>query len=436
MKRMNYEVIANTNSKNKNPVSNNVQRPAAWLRKRKMLTVLPLLMIPFLTMAFWALGGGKGNAAVTKTQHGLNLNLPDANLKEDKAMDKLSFYDLAAKDSSKLAEQMHNDPFYQSKEDMFPAPPLNIIGEQAAAKYNQPMNASPYASLPKKPEDEIMKKLALLQEQLNQQQAVHKDTLQPVMQDADPSLANNMNRLEYMMQSMSVNDTGDPQMHQMDAMLTKILDIQHPERVSERIKETSLKNKEEVFPVQALPSTITISLLDTGRSSLNENGFFGLDDDDTNDGQNAIEAVVHENQTLVNGAVIKLRLLNDLYVAGNLIPKESFVFGLCSLNGERLEVEINSIRCDASIFRVKLDVYDMDGLPGIYIPGAITRDVAKQSADNSLQLMELSTMDPSLKAQATASGINTVKNLLSKKVKLVKVIVKAGYKVLLKQKEP
>jgi hypothetical protein len=41
-------------------------------------------------------------------------------------------------------------------------------------------------------------------------------------------------------------------------------------------------------------------------------------------------------------------------------------------------------------------------------------------------------MDPSLKAQAAAAGINTVKTMLSKKAKQVKVMVKAGYKVFLK----
>ena len=135
---------------------------------------------------------------------------------------------------------------------------------------------------------------------------------------------------------------------------------------------------------------------------------------------------------MVNGAVLKLRLLNDVYVNGSLIPKGNFVFGIASLNGERLEVEVSSIRCNQSIYPVKLKVYDIDGLPGIYIPGAITREIAKQSADNSLQLMELSTMDPSFKAQATAAGIGAAKNLLSKKVKLVKVFVKANYKILLK----
>ena len=144
--------------------------------------------------------------------------------------------------------------------------------------------------------------------------------------------------------------------------------------------------------------------------------------------------MVHEAQVLLNGSVVKMRLLDDMYVNGTLIPKGNFVFGIAQLNDERLEVSISSIRCNNSLFPVKLDIYDMDGLPGIYIPGAISRDVAKQSADNSLQLMELTSMDPSIKAQAATGGINAAKSLLSKKVKQVKVLVKAGYKILLMDK--
>jgi hypothetical protein len=48
--------------------------------------------------------------------------------------------------------------------------------------------------------------------------------------------------------------------------------------------------------------------------------------------------------------------------------------------------------------------------------------------------MELTSVDPSLKAQAAATGITAAKSLLSKKIKQVKVTVKAGYKVLLKDK--
>jgi len=76
----------------------------------------------------------------------------------------------------------------------------------------------------------------------------------------------------------------------------------------------------------------------------------------------------------------------------------------------------------------------MDGLPGIYIPGAISRDVAKQGVNDGLSMMDMTSIDPSLKAQATAAGIGTLKSLLSKKVKLTRVMVKAGYKLLLKNK--
>ena len=186
--------------------------------------------------------------------------------------------------------------------------------------------------------------------------------------------------------------------------------------------------------VSKITKTDNISLIDTYKNKAESNaGFYGIDDNESqSEEDNAIEAVVHANQTLVNGAVIKLRLTTDIYISGSLIPKGNFVYGIASLNNERLEIEVNSIRNGNSLFPVKLEVYDMDGLRGIHIPGAIARDVAKQSADNGLQLMELTSVDPSLKAQAGAAGINTVKNLMSRKVKQVKVLVKAGYKVLLK----
>ncbi|RYE56082.1 MAG: conjugative transposon protein TraM, partial [Sphingobacteriales bacterium] len=142
--------------------------------------------------------------------------------------------------------------------------------------------------------------------------------------------------------------------------------------------------------------------------------------------------VVHESQTLVNGAVIKLRLLADVYINGTLVPAGAFVFGTVQLNGERLEVGINSIRHNNLLLPVKLQVYDLDGLPGIYIPGAITREVAQSSVDNAAQMLEITSLDPSLKAQAANAGLGAVKSLLSKKTKLVKVVVKAGYRVLLK----
>jgi len=427
----------------------NVQRSQAFLRKRKMMMVLPLLVLPFLTMAFWALGGG--NAATNGKKQtqllGLNLQLPNANLKDDKLTDKMSFYDQADKDSIKLAEQMRNDPYYRHQDSMQNVylKELEQVTQTSSEKFNQSpvlqnkgLKISPYDQTKSPAEERVMKKLAELNSALNQpDENISSDgTINQYKSMKNLGSGSDVDKLENMMQNLNRSNGDDPAIKQLDGTLEKILDIQHPERVKDRIKEKSLKNKEVVFPIAKTSKEENISLLGTGnKNPTKESAFFGLSDESSfSDNDNAIEAVVHENQILVNGAVVKLRLLNDLYINGSLIPKGNFVFGIASLNGERLEVEINSIRYNQSLYPVKLQVYDIDGLPGIYIPGAITRDVAKQSADNSLQLMELSTMDPSFKAQAATAGIGAAKSLLSKKVKQVKVMVKAGYKVLLKDK--
>jgi conjugative transposon TraM protein len=230
-------------------------------------------------------------------------------------------------------------------------------------------------------------------------------------------------------------------MQQLNGTLDRLLDIQHPERVKDRTKEQSLKHRTQAFTVNTqsirqdgsffgnASSHDTITKVSTAR----QNGFYGLDEPVSNEAAaGAIAAVIHETQTLVAGSTVKLRLLNDIYVAGVLIPKGTFVYGTASLSDERLTIAISSIRSNTNLLPVSLAVYDMDGMPGVYMPGSISRDAAKNAADQGLQSTDIINLDPSLAAQATSAGIQATKGLLSRKVKLVKVTVKAGYKVLLK----
>ncbi len=431
-----------------------VQHSQSYLRKRKMLAVLPLLVLPFITLAFWALGGGKASATESKQSNikqGLNLQLPNATLKDDKGLNKLSYYEMAAADSAKLKELIRSDPYFKVKNitsnneirETEGDTVFSVLSKLNPEDQKTGLNNSPYNKNGNidHNEENVLRKLNQLNAVLDNTAngaALKNDTQEnysiPKQLSANKG---EVDRLENMMQAMQQNGNAeDPELKQINGMLEKIMDIQHPERIDDRIRQKSLKTKDEVFPITKMAKETNISLLDTpGKISNDKAGFFGLDDQLSSQNENnSIEAVVNENQVLVNGAIVKFRLLNDIYVNGSLIQKGSFVFGIASLNAERLEVEINSIRYNQSLYPVKLEVYDMDGLPGIYIPGAITRDVAKQSADNSLQLMELSTMDPSLKAQAAAAGISAAKSLLSKKIKQVKVMVKAGYKVLMKDK--
>jgi conjugative transposon TraM protein len=427
-----------------------------FLRQRKFFMVLPLLMLPFMTFMFWALGGGKMEnvKANAEVQKGFNMTLPDAYLKEDKSLNKMSYYDKADSDSAKAKKLMKSDPYYNNREDFDgdreEANSIDTSFFQYRYKIkNSGLKTSPYSSsLYNDPnEAKVYEKLDQLNKVLNnppisevkpgdQSSYNHRETASVKSEDVD--------RLEQMMQTMNESHVNDPEMQQLNSILEKILDIQHPDRLSEKTKQTSEERKGKVFPVTAKDPSDFVSLLDNDsfnkvhhdtdiRLSNQSNAFYSFEDLTVlNESPNAIEAVIHETQTLVNGSTVKLRLTNDVYINGVLIPKDNFLFGTASLNGERLNIKISSIRFHNSLFPVELSVYDMDGIDGIYIPGAISRDVAKQSIDRSTQGLGLTTLDPSLGAQAANAGIEAARNLLSKKVKLIKVTVKAGYRVLLK----
>lgn len=398
-------------------------------RKRKTLLVLPLLVIPLLTMAFWALGGGKEMAShMHNRSAGLNLQLPNAQLKEDKGENKLSYYEEAERDSVKSRAAMRNDPFFSSA--------LNDSLPKSPAGYDPyPFHSEEY----KDPnEQKVYQKLAELNRHLQSSERYNANRGQlntntsPYNTSVDKG---DIRHLEEMVKNAGSPTTKDPEVDQLNSMMDRILDIQHPERVKQKLEEVPYVQKPELLPVKRSQNNYSISLLDTAKDRVEAKTFYSVDTKQQEVEQNTVQAVIHESQTLISGSIVKIRLLDDVIVSNTIIDKEHFVFGTASLAGERLHIEINAIRKDNCIYPVKLAVYDLDGMEGIHIPGAITRDVAKESVDNSLQNIGMTAIDPSLKVQATTAGINAAKSLLAKKAKLARVTVKTGYKILLKEKK-
>lgn len=419
-----------------------MEREKKMIRQRRFLLVLPILVLPFLTVFFWALGGGKSEAAEKSKDEaiGFNLKLPDAAEKEDMIMDKMSYYDKAKQDSLKFQELIKNDPNYREAPFSDRQNDFDYYSnERNYNKLNTSLNGR-YGNNPN--EQQIYRKLAELNGVLNGTGSLlpeHNNLSgnKPTKVVASPVNTDDVDRLEKMMQMMNQPNGEDPEMQQLNGMLERILDIQHPDRVQDRLRKNKEVKKGQVYPVVNPQQIVTASVLESVKGNKNSGtgSFFSLEEIEADNSPNAIKAVVHENQTLVNGSTIKLRLVNDVQVNGIIIPKGIFLFGIASLNGERLGISIENIRFGNSIFPVELTVFDLDGLDGIYIPGAITRDVAKQSTDRSLQTVGLTSLDPSWEMQAAGAGIEAAKSLLSKKVKLVKVTVKAGYQVLLRDEK-
>ncbi len=410
-------------------------------RQRKFLLALPLLLLPFMTMMFWALGGGKTEKPQAAKAAGFNFSLPDPTLKNDMQRDKMSYYDQARKDSVKFLELIKNDPNFKSNYssdtgDVTFEYSQSLPGFSNKTGLNHSLyDTEDYSDANSK---KIYQKLAELDKELNKPLSTtgnENDELPEDQFTRNASVsAEDINRLEQMMQVMNQTDEGDSEIQQLNGMLEKILDVQHPERLKKKSDQFSDEAKNPALRVTSNETGDIVSLIDTGNVENNlMNGFYS---DEENPGaaknENSIPAVIHETQTIVTGSTIKLRLSDEITVNNTRIPRDNFVFGIASLNGERLHIKINSIRYQNSLFPVELTVYDLDGLEGIYIPGAITRKVAKQSADRSVQNIGASSIDPSWQAQATTAGVEAAKTLFSKKIRLVKVTVKAGYQVLLK----
>ena len=401
------------------------------LYQRKFMLILPLLTLPFLTIIFWAFGGGRGDVtgANGTTSNGINLKLPDAKFKVEKGLDKLSFYKQAAMDSAKQREAEKLDPYWNR----FTTDSTLGAGH---AGLNNPDNGfeanrmKVYGKL-----NELKAALDNSQKSSDndQQQTDHRYSLRSYKS------SNDFEKLQLMMQRMKEEKTEDPEITQLNNMLDKIAAIQNPPAKAEN---TTVITTAETFPVNTASEKAEVSLLNTRTDQLLvtdtntdvANAFYGqtnFDDSDVSKNE-AIEAIIPETQTIVAGSTVKLALINDVTIRDNILPSGTLIYGTASLSNERLKISITSIRVKNSILPVSLDVYDMDGQEGIFVPGSINRTVAKESANSAINGVNANTIDPSIGAQAASAGIDAAKTLFTKKVKLVRLTIKTGYKVLLR----
>ena len=156
--------------------------------------------------------------------------------------------------------------------------------------------------------------------------------------------------------------------------------------------------------------------------------------------RNTISACVHNNQTIMDGQTVRFRLLEPMLVSGKEIPRNTSLVGVAKIQGERLNVLISSLEYHGNIIPVELAVYDTDGQAGIFIPGSMERSAAKEivagmgtSAGSS---MNISTDAGAQLAADLGKGlIQGTSQYFSKKMRSVKVHLKAGYKVLIYQPE-
>lgn len=195
------------------------------------------------------------------------------------------------------------------------------------------------------------------------------------------------------------------------------------------------KGKRNVQPVAQVNRNVVSSLGSSSNRSFNTS--VGTK---SSTPKNTIAAIVAGNQSVTDGESVKLRTTEPMWVGNRLIPRNTTITGSARVQGERLEIEITSIECDGSIYEVELQVYDSDGQEGINIPQSMESDALHEIGANMGSTMgssiNISTNTGAQIASDVGRGlINGVSQYLTKKMRTVKVHLKAGYRVMLHQPE-
>lgn len=167
-------------------------------------------------------------------------------------------------------------------------------------------------------------------------------------------------------------------------------------------------------------------------------GFYTADQNTEESTPNTLRACIHNDQVIVSGQNVSLRLLEAAKAGGIIIPANEIITGIATIRGERLEITVSSLEYRGRIIPVEISVYDTDGQPGIFIPGSVETTALKeltasmgQGAGTSISINQGTTAGQQLAADVGRSFIQGASQYVSKKLRTTKVTLKAGHRLLL-----
>ena len=451
-----------------------IDRAEVEARKKKAFIALPFIVTPCLIFAFWMVRGGGGQEAAGETEvvHNVNTDLPEPIL--DQPRSKRDAYELSDREAKVREFNLLHDPYAEqladegggelpSTENKF----SNALAERTSklsnklgtfndrladveqndvalssstydrrsstgpvSKGDTPRLADSRISSMTLEEDKKIEALEAKMAQLNQYGSSSSGT--PPAPFPDP----------FQDEPISSEDSlAAAQLQTLDKIMERATMLRYPELAEEELRKQSLANGQTAYPItQASASDREVRYfgaptVTTADSLPQRRGGFYTDEERVDHfKQITVGAQVHSSMTVVDGSTVKLRLLDDVFVAGLRIPKHSFVYATTSLRGDRLRIEVETINFRGNIYQVNLEGYDLDGLPGIAVPGSIERQVAKREAAQSARSLGGTTRGNNLAGQLAVEGTEAVKDIASRKLAVIKVHLKAAHQIILRNK--
>lgn len=154
-----------------------------------------------------------------------------------------------------------------------------------------------------------------------------------------------------------------------------------PEQIA---KEEAKKKEQEEQKRKAEEEAVKNAPKEVVKAAGDNESYFntvGRENDDTP----LIKAMVDETLKLYDGSRLRLRLLDDIMLDGNIIKSGTYLYAtVTGFGAQRVRCKVNSIFVNNVHIKVSLVIYDVDAIEGIYVPESQFRDLAKEAAASAM----------------------------------------------------
>lgn len=424
-------------------IVNTTEQFAKDEKKKKFLMFLPLVALPFLSFAFYAIGGGQGKkkaAVVIVKNQGINTKLPiPAKTSQGLMSSKLEAYEAASRDSAATRSKLENENkvaamFRPLKDTSLSKVNTSFAQRNApdpalAAIHNTLKNYQKTNQTPQNQQGSYMYGNKIVGPGYNE------------IATAEVRRQQLMDNPEYVA-ALDNLKKGNAMLDQIQKQTLGQSEQKHTDKKTMQAGQDTIPEK-KIIKASKNSNTVVSSM---GKQKKNEklNAFYGLgnnlQEEEIDEGL-SIKAVIHGEQTVINGSIVKVRLSERMILANNIsIPENTFIYGTVQIGGERMNINFSSINYNNNIYRVQFALYDMDGIAGISIPSSVSRTAAKAAMGNSVASSNYNVsmaqgVGQQLAMSAASSGLDAAKQLVQKKAVIVQIHLKANYQILLVQKK-
>ena len=151
-----------------------------------------------------------------------------------------------------------------------------------------------------------------------------------------------------------------------------------------------------------------------------------------------IKAILDEGLKVYDGSRVRIRLMDNIQLGEKTLNRGTYLFGIISgFSTQRVQLTITSIAYNSQILNVRLDVYDQDGMKGLYIPESLFREITKEAGSKSIagqniQFSDNTTANASSIAYSAAQDIyRTSTRAMSDAIRKRKAVLKYNTQIFL-----